>query len=287
VSGWDPFGLDFERVRVPGTVDEYRTYDDSTPEGQRALAEIHRAQRVIARVFAARADEAAAKGETLLPAGPGHLLSPGDELFAVNLNHSLLEGYIGGGLAGGVYIVEATKGYMLGQGIAGNAEAVTNGIAEGGRVGPYEPPLNVGAGDNPMPGATNMDNRLTAEGNALPGVNLVGDANAMPLASGSRQNIITINPKGYDPLNPEIVRVLREGGNLTVVGQPKNPFFRRTLPALTEEELSARGLVLMERPGLPGSADPMFKFGSPKTTTGHSIDTRVYIQAIFLKKCLR
>ncbi|WP_334075551.1 MULTISPECIES: hypothetical protein [Paenibacillus] len=42
------------------------------------------------------------------------------------------------------------------------------------------------------------------------------------------------NPYGYDPLNPEILRVLQEGGTIEVTGSNANRFFN-SIPSKAKE----------------------------------------------------
>lgn len=81
--------------------------------------------------------------------------------------------------------------------------------------------LNLGSGQNPMPDAVNVD--VTPN----PGVDVVADANQLPFRDGSFNEVHAVNPYGYQPVSPEVARVLEPGGTLTVSGSPVNRFMRR------------------------------------------------------------
>mgnify|MGYP005777248851 CR=1 FL=1 len=82
--------------------------------------------------------------------------------------------------------------------------------------------LNIGAGRKPIEGAYNIDLNP-----ATPGV-YTGDAtNLTNIASGSQSKIIIENPYGYNPLNPEIIRVLEPGGVIEVTGSKANGFVNK------------------------------------------------------------
>ena len=131
--------------------------------------------------------------------------------------------------------------------------------------------INFGSGDNPLPGAVNVDMRR------LNGVNVQANVNQLPFVDEAFDAAVSINPYRYNPVNPETARVLKPGSVLAVAGQPNNPFFRKFLNRATQKEMSALGFELIER----GPAAETLKFGSPKTTTGDELSTNVFIQAKF------
>jgi RHS repeat-associated protein len=116
--------------------------------------------------------------------------------------------------------------------------------------------LNLGSGDNPMPGAVNVDSR------PLPGVDVVADAEHLPFKSGSFSDAHAVNPYGFQPVNPETARVLEPGGRLTVTGSPRNPYVNPT-----DDQVAAAGFrKIYEGPMVPGH-----EFGVQKFTDGRSI----------------
>ena len=53
-----------------------------------------------------------------------------------------------------------------------------------------------------------------------------GDAtNLVNVPTGSQSKVIIENPKGFDPLNPEILRVVKEGGEIEITGIKSNKEF--------------------------------------------------------------
>jgi len=83
--------------------------------------------------------------------------------------------------------------------------------------------LVIAAGNNPIKGAHNIDIKK----NIKIGV-FKGDAtNLVNVPTGSQSKVIIENPNGFDPLNPEILRVIKKGGELEISGVVKNPDFSK------------------------------------------------------------
>ena len=81
--------------------------------------------------------------------------------------------------------------------------------------------LVIGAGDKPIKGAYNVD----IKENIKIGV-FKGDAtNLVNVPTGSQSKVIIENPNGFDPLNPEILRVVKEGGEIEITGIKSNKEF--------------------------------------------------------------
>ena len=80
----------------------------------------------------------------------------------------------------------------------------------------------VGAGTKPISGAYNIDI------NPKVGSVHYGDAtNLVNVPTGSQAKVIIENPYGFEPLNPEILRVVKPGGEIIITGTEKNKFFRK------------------------------------------------------------
>jgi hypothetical protein len=126
--------------------------------------------------------------------------------------------------------------------------------------------VNLGAGDNPMPGAVNVDNR------ALPGVDVVADTNHLPFKSGSFTEAHSVNPYGFQPVSPETARVLEPGGRLTVTGSPRNPYVHPT-----DAEIRTAGF----RKVYEGPMLGRHNFGVQRFTDGRTINTRNSISKIY------
>ena len=83
--------------------------------------------------------------------------------------------------------------------------------------------LVIAAGNNPIEGAFNTD----IKENIKIGV-FKGDAtNLVNVPTGSQAKVIIENPYGFDPLNPEILRVVKPGGEIRITGTEKNKFFKK------------------------------------------------------------
>ena len=81
--------------------------------------------------------------------------------------------------------------------------------------------LVIGAGNKPIKGAYNVD----IKENIKIGV-FKGDAtNLVNVPTGSQAKVIIENPNGFDPLNPEILRVVKEGGEIEITGIKSNKEF--------------------------------------------------------------
>ena len=81
--------------------------------------------------------------------------------------------------------------------------------------------LVIAAGNNPIKGAYNIDMKK----NIKIGV-FKGDAtNLVNVSTGSQAKVIIENPNGFDPLNPEILRVVKEGGEIEITGIKSNKEF--------------------------------------------------------------
>ena len=131
--------------------------------------------------------------------------------------------------------------------------------------------LNIGSGNNPLRGAVNVDIRR------LDGVDVVGDANQLPFKKGAFDYVIAQNPYGFNPLTGDVGRVLTPGGTLMVADQLNNPFFRDFMKNTTLGDLRLLGWEWRNQ----GAASDALKFGTPKTSAGQKLNTRVFIQATF------
>ena len=81
--------------------------------------------------------------------------------------------------------------------------------------------LVIGAGNNPIKGAYNIDKK-----DSISSAVYYGDAtNLVNIQTGSQAKVIIENPNGFDPLNPEILRVVKEGGEIEITGIKSNKEF--------------------------------------------------------------
>ncbi|MGG8497006.1 class I SAM-dependent methyltransferase [Tenacibaculum sp. TC6] len=108
-----------------------------------------------------------------------------------------------------------------------------------GEIADYEEPkiplsLNLGAGQNPMlnPGTINLE---YSEEDASEGKKknplaeyIVADATNLPFRSGVFDLIHAINPYGFNPVNPEVSRVMTPSGGLRVTGNSKNKYAKNS-----------------------------------------------------------
>lgn len=118
--------------------------------------------------------------------------------------------------------------------------------------------LNLGAGDQPMPGALNIDLNPRAEG-----IFPMDATNMEGIPDGSFDVVHSINPYGFNPVNPETARVMAPGGILKVSGNTRaNKFTRITPEAAREAGFEYLG---------EGPLDDEHKFGDLKRTDGTAI----------------
>ncbi len=93
--------------------------------------------------------------------------------------------------------------------------------------------INIGAGQTPLEDYYNIDLNPTTSGV------YTGDATRLPeVKTGSQSTINIDNPYGYNPLNPEILRILSLDGMIRMVGnEPRNKYFRNVLNSLGDLNL--------------------------------------------------
>ncbi|MFS0556143.1 hypothetical protein [Brevibacillus sp. 179-C9.3 HS] len=126
--------------------------------------------------------------------------------------------------------------------------------------------LNIGARGKPTEGAYNIDIDPKASGVHY------GDATKLTnIKTGSQSKIIIENPFGYDPLNPEVLRVLSRDGEIIITGSRSN--MKKLLKQLDEKGLKLKG----ERQDIPND-------GSYLTTDGESIKSPMLDQYTFIRK---
>jgi RHS repeat-associated protein len=170
---------------------------------------------------------------------------------------------LGSGLGGGWL-----SSFKLGQaalalfGFGSEVQSMADGVPPAGRG-----ILNLGAGDNAMAGAINVDLR------AVNGVNVVADATKLPFKNGSFVEAHSINPFGFNPVSAETARVMQPGGMLYVTGSPANRF-AKPMGAL---DAKAAGFEVV-------SSGPMVKshgFGVQKSTKGEPLPMNSSITTVY------
>ncbi|QMV42438.1 RHS repeat-associated core domain-containing protein [Cohnella cholangitidis] len=126
--------------------------------------------------------------------------------------------------------------------------------------------LNIGARGKPTEGAYNIDIDPKASGVHY------GDAtNLSNIKSGSQSKIIIENPYDYDPLNPEILRVLSQDGEVVITGSRSN--MNKIVKTLDDKGLKIKG----DRQEVPND-------GSFKTTDGEDIKSKMLDQYTIIRK---
>jgi hypothetical protein len=127
-----------------------------------------------------------------------------------------------------------------------------------------------------------MVNAVNVERFAGNGVDVVASAGHLPFASGAFREVVAINPAAgptqfFNPLAGDVARVLRSGGTVTVVGQPRN-YALRQLKRMDAEQLKALGF---ERVTDVTPADARFIFGQAARADGIPIDMSNAQQIVF------
>jgi RHS repeat-associated protein len=118
--------------------------------------------------------------------------------------------------------------------------------------------LNLGAGDNPMPGATNVDLNP-----GHPDV-MQADANNLPFDDGTFNVAHAVNPYGFNPVSGETARVMARGGTLVVSAAKRNKFRKASEDAMREA-----GFELI---GQGAGVHPDHMFGTMRRADGGAID---------------
>ena len=82
----------------------------------------------------------------------------------------------------------------------------------------------VGAGTKAISGAYNIDINPK-----VGGVHYGDATNLVNVPTESQSKVIIENPYGFDPLNPEILRVVKPGGEIRITGTERNKHFKGML----------------------------------------------------------
>lgn len=155
--------------------------------------------------------------------------------------------------------------HIVGDGIGGGLKFADEAAETAEKV------INIGAGDNLLEGAVNVDKRV------LEGIDVAADVNALPFAEKTFDKAVSINPHDYSPLTSDVGRTLKEGGTLEVVGQPWNKEIA-ALAKMAPEEIHALGFELVKG---GEAAEEIYKFGIPKRTDGIPISPVPFVQYTF------
>ncbi|RKR87797.1 intein/RHS repeat-associated protein [Micromonospora pisi] len=131
--------------------------------------------------------------------------------------------------------------------------------------------LNLGSGENPMPGAVNVDISATK-----PGVDVAADAKALPFKDGAFSEVHAINPFGYNPVSAETARVMQPGALLKVTAAMKANKWGRA----SAERIAEAGFELVSR----GPLDPAHAFGVMKRTDGSPINMDILETIVYRRR---
>ncbi|ODM27993.1 hypothetical protein A7W90_18275 [Clostridium sp. Bc-iso-3] len=123
-------------------------------------------------------------------------------------------------------------------------------------VGNQKQILNVGAGQKPIPCAENIDI------NPMNSTVKFGDANNLSqYSNGQFDHIISNSPYKYNPLESDMLRVLKPDGKMTVTGNMNNKYFKSVYNA-TPQQLEALGLKIEYKGGIQ---DIFLKYGGTQS----------------------
>ena len=101
----------------------------------------------------------------------------------------------------------------------------------------------VGAGTEAISGAYNIDINPK-----VGGVHYGDATNLVNVPTGSQSKVIIENPYGFDPLNPEILRVVKSGGEIRITGTKTNRFFKNML---RDDYKPPKGFKLIKQGDIP------------------------------------
>ncbi|MFJ3975051.1 polymorphic toxin-type HINT domain-containing protein [Streptomyces sp. NPDC090021] len=127
--------------------------------------------------------------------------------------------------------------------------------------------LNLGSGDNPMEGATNLDIKPNA------GVDVIASAESMPFRDGTFSTVHAINPFGFQAVSAETARVMQSGGMLMVTAARSNKWRKASADAIAEagfELVSVGDLIPEHAFGIMKRAD------GGEIPAGAKFETRIY-----------
>ena len=134
------------------------------------------------------------------------------------------------------------------------------------RPDPQNGSINIGAVDNPLDGHHNVDIEPKATGVHR------GDATNMPdVPTGYQSRINMDNPHGFDPLNPEVLRILSPDGEIRMVGIYSNRDFRNAVGNVEKLQLQ----IISRR---------QINFEGYKTTSGASIRSEEVTEVIIRRQ---
>ena len=105
------------------------------------------------------------------------------------------------------------------------------------------------------------------------GVDVVGDANALPFKSGTFDEVSSVNPYGFNPVSAETARVMKPGGLLRVSGTARNPYAQ----PMSAEAARAAGFELVES----GPLVEAHTFGVQRTSSGGELKTTSSITTVY------
>ncbi|EGO63273.1 hypothetical protein, partial [Acetonema longum] len=132
--------------------------------------------------------------------------------------------------------------------------------------------LNIGAGDNPQSGYRNVD--IDPK---IASVEKMDANNLSSIKTASQAEVLVQNPRGFNPLESDIPRVMQPDGKLTIVGNMSNKDFNKIFN-MSEEQLARYGFKLETK----GVASDALTVGC-KTTDGKDIIASTLKQIVLVR----
>jgi len=106
--------------------------------------------------------------------------------------------------------------------------------------------LNLGSGKNTLDESINIDLNNDNKKNITDAVDMTADANKLPLKNDLVDEVVTMNPRGFDVTDLAVTSKIKPGGIIEVVGHPSsNLFVKRIRDAINDGTLGQLGLELV------------------------------------------
>ena len=131
----------------------------------------------------------------------------------------------------------------------------------------------VGAGTKAISGAYNIDINPK-----VGGVHYGNATNLVNVPTGSQSKVIIENPYGFEPLNPEILRVVKPGGEIRITGVISNSHFSQLYSKSRKTVKVPKGFELIENSEIPDNQKEQGYLNDGKTPIRKKTDKIIVIR---------